>query len=100
MKKSYDSKFKSHVALEASRGDQTITEIAGGSIRFIRIWSPKGSTSFKFADMVLVLLCGFEVARRYLDKYGEVGVETSFGPSGVCHEFLAGEDGTVHFEGT
>lgn len=29
MKKSYDSKFKSRVALEALRGDQTIAEIAG-----------------------------------------------------------------------
>ena len=29
MKKSYDSKFKSRVALEALRGEQTIAEIAG-----------------------------------------------------------------------
>ena len=29
MKKSYDSKFKSRVALEALRGDLTVTEIAG-----------------------------------------------------------------------
>ena len=29
MKKSYDSKFKSHVALEALRGDLTVAEIAG-----------------------------------------------------------------------
>ena len=29
MKKSYDSKFKSRVALEALRGDLTVAEIAG-----------------------------------------------------------------------
>ena len=29
MKKSYDCKFKSRVALEALRGEQTVTEIAG-----------------------------------------------------------------------
>ena len=29
MKKSYDSKFKSRVAIEAVRGEQTIAEIAG-----------------------------------------------------------------------
>jgi transposase len=29
MKKMYDSKFKSRVALEALRGDQTIAELAG-----------------------------------------------------------------------
>ena len=29
MKKSYDSKFKSRVALEALRGELTVTEIAG-----------------------------------------------------------------------
>ena len=44
MKKSYDSKFKSRVALEALRGEQTVAEIAGKyqiHPNLVQLWKKK-----------------------------------------------------------
>ena len=44
MKKTYDNKFKSRVALEALRGELTIPK-SRASIRFIRIRCSDGSSA-------------------------------------------------------
>ena len=59
MKKSYDCKFKSRVALEALRGEQTVTEIAGKyqiHTNLVQQWKKKlqESAASKVYDKILV----------------------------------------------
>lgn len=58
MKKSYDCKFKSRVALEALRGEQTVTEIAGKyqiHTNLVQQWKKKlqESAASKVYDKIL-----------------------------------------------
>ena len=58
MKKSYDCKFKSRVALEALRGEQTVTEIAGKyqiHTNLVQQWKKKlqKSAASKVYDKIL-----------------------------------------------
>ena len=55
MKKSYDSEFKSRVALEALRGKQTVAEIAGKyqiHPNLVQQWKKKLQASASDYDLV------------------------------------------------
>ena len=77
MRKSYDSKFKSRVALEAMRGELTIAEIASKyqvhanqvqmySVRdFGQSFADNPKSRFLFIFLRITYLCSFQ----YLDSY-------------------------------